>query len=79
MTLERIAVMHKVLAQISPAGSPHNITAGVSALRAALTSHAGHAWLAAAGTAVSVGEVWSWWQAFDASLTTRHIESVSRC
>jgi hypothetical protein len=77
MTLERIAVMHKVLAQISPAGSPQNITAGISALRTALTSHSAHSWLLAASTAVSVGELRSWWQAFDASLATRHIETVS--
>lgn len=79
MTLERIAVMHKVLAQISPAGSPQNITSGISALRTALTSHSAHSWLSAVSTAVSVGELRSWWQAFDTSLTTRHIESVSRC
>lgn len=76
MTLERIAVLHKVLAQISPAGSPHNVTAGVSALRTALASHSAHAWLSAASAAVTVGELKAWWQAFDAALTTRHVERL---
>jgi hypothetical protein len=38
MTLERIAVLHKVLAQLSPAGSPANIQAVVAALRELLAS-----------------------------------------
>lgn len=76
MTLERIAVLHKVLAQISPAGSPHNVTAGISALRSALASRSAHAWLSAASSAVTVGELKAWWQAFDAALTTRHVERL---
>jgi hypothetical protein len=76
MNLERIAVLHKVLAQISPAGSPQNTTAAISTLRRALASHTAHTWLTALGSEVTVGELRAWWQAFDASLTTRHIESV---
>lgn len=69
-------MLHKVLAQVSPAGSPQNITAAISTLRRTLASHTAHTWLTALGSEVTVGELRAWWQAFDASLTTRHIESV---
>ncbi|KAF6252009.1 hypothetical protein COO60DRAFT_1644433 [Scenedesmus sp. NREL 46B-D3] len=76
MTLERISLLHKVLAQLSPAVRPDNISSAASLVRGALLSRQLQRWAGAASSSISVQDVKTWWGSVDEALTPRVVEAL---
>ncbi|WIA15904.1 hypothetical protein OEZ85_012653 [Tetradesmus obliquus] len=62
MTLERISIMHKVLAQLSPALRPENISSSATLIRNMLLSRQLQRW---------AGDLWGLWWAYHANVALR--------